>query len=76
MFTAVFMAVFTAVVTTVFTVVFEGDFIAYFPVAFTATSFFLKFHYWETGNLLKKQTKTECALEFALHDRDAIIFEF
>ena len=65
------MVVFTAVVTTVFTVVFEGDFIAYFPVAFTATSFFLKFHYWETGNLLKKQQKQNVHWKFALHDRDA-----
>ena len=49
--------------TTVFTVVFEGDFIAYFPVAFTATSFFVKFHNSETGNLPEKQTKSECSLE-------------
>ena len=50
------MAVFIVVITTVFTVDFEGDFVAYCPVAFTATPYFLKFRYWETGNLLKKQT--------------------
>lgn len=66
MFTAVFMAVFIAVVTTVFTVVFGGGFVAYFPVAFTDTSFFVKVQCWETGNLLKKQTRSECSVEVGI----------